>query len=215
MSRSLKLFAVAVLAIVFALSSAQTAIAAPVLDQKQEAGDWAVGIKGYYPMGQEFVPSLNTLHSVELYISQENPGGDTLTVNIRSGSIDGPILATASVSVASGFSGWVSFAWNPVGVTVGATYIIELTAATPGILEWLVEDSGNPYPAGRLILLGNPEADRDATFRTYGSMSAAGGPVGGFALPVNKLAILSPYLALIGLIGAVTVAVSTTRRRKP
>jgi len=40
-------------------------------------------------------------------------------------------------------------------------------------------------------------------------------PVGGHFVPVNKLAILSPYLALIGLVGAVTAAVVTTRRRKP
>jgi len=39
-------------------------------------------------------------------------------------------------------------------------------------------------------------------------------PVGGVFTPVNKLAILAPYLALIGLLGAVTVAVVTKRRRK-
>jgi len=38
--------------------------------------------------------------------------------------------------------------------------------------------------------------------------------VGGVVVPVNKLAVLSPYLALIGLVGAVTVAVAV-RRRKP
>jgi len=40
-------------------------------------------------------------------------------------------------------------------------------------------------------------------------------PVGGYAVPVNKLAILSPYLALLGLFGAVTLAVAARRRRKP
>ena len=39
-------------------------------------------------------------------------------------------------------------------------------------------------------------------------------PVGGFVIPVNKLTILAPYLAIVGLIGAVTVAFATTRRRK-
>jgi len=39
-------------------------------------------------------------------------------------------------------------------------------------------------------------------------------PVGGVLMPVNKLEILAPYLALIGLVGAVTVAVAVTRRRK-
>jgi len=40
-------------------------------------------------------------------------------------------------------------------------------------------------------------------------------PVGGILTAANKLAIISPYLALIGLFGAVTVAVAAVRRRKP
>jgi len=39
-------------------------------------------------------------------------------------------------------------------------------------------------------------------------------PVGGVLVPVNKLVLLSPYLALLGLVGAVTVAVVVQRRRK-
>lgn len=203
MTRSVKLLAVAVF-LVFSICLLPLSDAATgVVDQKQEENGWGAGIKGHYPMGQEFVPSLNTLHGVELRISEENPGGDTLTVNIRSGSIGGPVLVTAS-TWASGTSGWVSFAWSPVRVTVGATYVIELIAATPGILEWDVKDSGNPYPAGRLILLGVPQADQDATFRTYGSSSAVQ-PVGGFVEPVKKLAVFSPYLVLFGFVATVTI----------
>ena len=39
--------------------------------------------------------------------------------------------------------------------------------------------------------------------------------VGGVLVPISKLTLLAPYLALLGLVGAVTVAVATTRRRKP
>jgi len=39
--------------------------------------------------------------------------------------------------------------------------------------------------------------------------------VGGILHSVDKLALLSPYLALVGLAGVVTVAVAATRRRKP
>ena len=39
-------------------------------------------------------------------------------------------------------------------------------------------------------------------------------PVGGTVLPVSKLAILSPYLALFGLVGAATAAFAVKRRRK-
>jgi len=39
--------------------------------------------------------------------------------------------------------------------------------------------------------------------------------VGGILHSVDKLALLSPYLALISLVGAVTVAAAVQRRRKP
>jgi len=41
-----------------------------------------------------------------------------------------------------------------------------------------------------------------------------GRPVGGVLTPVNKLEILAPYLALVGLVGAVTAAVAIQRRRE-
>ena len=37
-------------------------------------------------------------------------------------------------------------------------------------------------------------------------------PVGGYMRPVNKLEVLAPYLALVGLVGAVTAAVAIRRR---
>jgi len=46
-------------------------------------------------------------------------------------------------------------------------------------------------------------------------LPAYGISVGGVVVPVNKLAVLAPYLALIGLVGVVTAAVAVTRRRKP
>ncbi|MEE9459422.1 MAG: hypothetical protein V3V84_06660 [Candidatus Bathyarchaeia archaeon] len=39
-------------------------------------------------------------------------------------------------------------------------------------------------------------------------------PVGGVVTPVNKLEILAPYLALAGLVAAVTAALTIKKRRK-
>ena len=50
----------------------------------------------------------------------------------------------------------------------------------------------------------------DFTFRTYGSPSL---PVGGIALPTNKLEIVAPFAALAGLIVAVSAVVAVKRRR--
>jgi hypothetical protein len=45
-----------------------------------------------------------------------------------------------------------------------------------------------------------------------GIPSARARPVGGVLMPVNKLAIVTPYLALFGVIAAVIVAVELLRR---
>ena len=39
-------------------------------------------------------------------------------------------------------------------------------------------------------------------------------PVGGILVPADKLALLSPYLALVGLLGAVTVVAAARRRKR-
>jgi len=39
-------------------------------------------------------------------------------------------------------------------------------------------------------------------------------PVGGYVLPTNKLSILAPYLALVGLVGVVSTILAAKRRRK-
>jgi len=52
-----------------------------------------------------------------------------------------------------------------------------------------------------------------STYANYVVGSAP--PVGGILVPMNKLEVLAPYLALLGLVGAVTVAVVVQRRRNP
>lgn len=44
------------------------------------------------------------------------------------------------------------------------------------------------------------------------AIGPAGAPVGGFMEPVNKLSIIAPYMALLGVIVTVTVIVCGTRR---
>ncbi len=39
-------------------------------------------------------------------------------------------------------------------------------------------------------------------------------PVGGVLTPVNQLGVLTPYVALVGLVAVATVAVAARRRRK-
>jgi hypothetical protein len=49
----------------------------------------------------------------------------------------------------------------------------------------------------------------DPNFQPLPALPA--GPVGGFMEPVNKLAVLAPYLALFGVIATVSVVVRKKR----
>jgi hypothetical protein len=205
--RSFRLLAVAVLAVVLVLSSAQNGFAA-VIDQRQESTyGGSVQILEFSPVGQEFQPSLPILEGVEVQLSSPFGGpDDTITLNIRQGSVTGTVLATATKFLTTGPSNWVYFTLGSISVVPGATYVIEL-AATQVTFRW--DSSSFPaYPRGDAIWRGNPNSMYDFCFRTYGSEASYSSPVGGFMEPVNKLTVFAPYLALFGLV--VTIAIVVT-----
>jgi hypothetical protein len=187
------------------MSSGQNVFAA-VLDQKQESLFSSSQILAFDPIGQEFKPSLPILEAVEVRVSSPVPAGDdTITLTVREDTITGTVIATASQFLVQGFEGWVYFTLTPVSVTPDSTYVIRLEATkTTFLWDYGV---GNPYPRGVAIESGNPISGQDFTFRTYGSTYTPpiGAPVGGFIEPVNKVAVFAPYLALLGVIGAVAV----------
>ncbi|MFC1506523.1 hypothetical protein ACFLQ6_05560 [Thermoproteota archaeon] len=180
-----------------------------ILDQKQEITDGRYQIQAGEPMGQAFIPTLTPLTSVEVHIETANPGSDdTITCRIRYSTIDGTILGTASQFVTSGFNGWLRFTFDPpIIVTPGSTYFIELDA-NAATFSWNIQFTGNQYPDGIFIASGFERVDEDAMFRTYSFLSST---VGGISTPINKLEILTPYLALAGLIIAVSVIVIKKR----
>jgi hypothetical protein len=181
-----------------------------ILDQKQETSSGSIaGIIGNEPTGQSFIPTLSPLAAVEVFITTDQPAGDdTITCRIRDSTIDGAILGTASQSVTFGFGGWLQFTFDPpITVNPGSTYVIELDANVD-TFGWNIQNVGNPYPDGAFIVLGILQVNVDSMFRTYSIPP----PVGGVIAPVDKLAVLTPYLALAGLIIAVSVIV--IRKRK-
>jgi len=140
------------------------------------------------------------------------PSGGAITLSYESNyktieSDPGYDLAMVSVDTSGGLlsakgiaswdpddgKGWISYAWD-ISSLAGQTIHIQLEFNTddnqmnagPG---WFVDD-----------------------ICVTGSMVAA---VGGHLIPVNKVAILAPYLALLSLVGAVTAVVAATRKRKP
>ncbi|MFW9870258.1 MAG: LamG-like jellyroll fold domain-containing protein [Candidatus Thorarchaeota archaeon] len=126
---------------------------------------------------QSFVPAASPLlaASIRLRVGGYFPDtGYTTTINLRSGTWDGPILATASAYIpgyiTSGQQVDVLFQFQAdIAVNPGTTYIIEWISPLEGgsWLSWMASDE-NPYSGGNVFNhLGDPYVDRDFVFATF------------------------------------------------
>lgn len=128
---------------------------------------------------QSFIPAASPLAGVELRLrvgaSFPDEGVNT-TINIRSGSPTGDVLATATAFVpgpqASMTQLLVHFGLS-LTVTPGETLVIEWLSPLPlgqpagTILSWMGA-TGNPYPDGTMFsCYGDPTPDYDLNFRTF------------------------------------------------
>jgi hypothetical protein len=172
-----------------------------VIDQKQEDGSQgSVYLVDNRPTWQSFVPTLPYYTAVEVLLVGQGSATEA-TLKIREGSITGPELVSVTQTAFS-FVGdrWVRFNFStPVVLSPGSTYVIELDAEF-AFHQWRY--GNDPYPSGVAAWAGTTRSEYDFAFRTYGYPLA---PVGGYAVTVNKLAILTPYLTLVGLIAAVSI----------
>jgi hypothetical protein len=69
------------------------------------------------------------------------------------------------------------------------------------------------YAAGDTLVELEANAAEAQLWQNYGQPIPT--PVGGSLVPVDKMAVLSPYLALLGLMAAASVAVAFTIKRRP
>jgi hypothetical protein len=99
--------------------------------------------------------------------------------------------------------------WYDDGTTLTCT-----AQTVPGYTfsHWVVD--GEPQPPG-VISFTLTVGSKHTAIAIYFSGGPGAPPVGGYLTPVNKLVILSPYLILLGLIGAVLMPVAAKRRRNP
>jgi hypothetical protein len=83
------------------------------------------------PMGQSFTPQLSSVGFIRLYIYNGlfgNMSPANISVNLRSGSLDGAILGTSTVvTIPNGaFAGLVEFTFtSPISVVPGTTYYFQ------------------------------------------------------------------------------------------
>jgi len=92
-------------------------------------GGIANSIQLNQPLGQSFTPSLAGVDFIRLNVgdSAVNGLGATMYVNLRTDSINGPIVATTDLlTMPDGFSGFPNFFFSSrVTLTLGATYYFQ------------------------------------------------------------------------------------------
>ena len=157
------------------------------------------------PLGQEFTPTLASLNVVELMIMDSLPTdgvGSSVTVNIRSGSIAGPLLGSSTLVLPNAYGGG-TFALThfdflaPVPLVPGNLFLIDLVATGGGFT--VAVNPSDTYAGGRFISNGNIVSNFDMVFRE--------GPVASVPEPASIL--------LIGVGAAVTAAARRQRARAP
>ena len=96
--------------------------------------------------------------------------GDKITMNIRSDTIDGTVLATKTLPIPSTDSP-IMMRFNldsPVSVTPGSTYVIELLQS-PRSVRWYLVSPGGDYARGSAITDGTTDPNGDYFFDTLGA----------------------------------------------
>ncbi|HLX72913.1 MAG TPA: PEP-CTERM sorting domain-containing protein [Verrucomicrobiae bacterium] len=146
----------------FTIDQAYTGQTPPVLTWNVTEGN---------PIGQEFTPTLTSLNFVDLYTQDFNfakgATGGVVSVEIRSQTINGPILGTSTAdSLPGGFDGITRFNFTtPVALHPGSMDVIEIVHDSGD--DWgvgIITPNNPPYPGGQWILQGSRETEGDMWF---------------------------------------------------
>jgi hypothetical protein len=136
------------------------------------------GIPGTFsPLGQSFIPNFDSLDAVELELFAICTTGlsQAVSVQIRSGSITGPVIGVSAVVLVACMAapGIQHFDFAvPVALTPGGTYVIEVVPGPINAGDFIAVflHSANPYAFGTAILSGAADSDKDLWFREGSSL---------------------------------------------
>lgn len=229
MTRSFRLLAIAVLAVVLALSSAQKAFSSQWIIYDNNSGHFPsdstfVGVRFSLPNG---VSSAHLL-AVSFYWVEETGSvqgsGMVMAMSPQFILIGAAVHITGvPPSTATKLTSSIPLipivGWNPVDVSSnnivvsGDFYVVIQQRIPPATVAF---DSSSSNFEGRSVygdsLTGvtdnpccNDAGSHNFMIRAEIDPIVSPAPVGGFMEPVNKLAVFAPYLALFGVIGAVAV----------
>ena len=120
------------------------------------------------PWGQSFTPTLSGVDFIRLLFDDGTPNdalGATLSINLHSSSISGPIIGTtAPVTMPNGFAGPTTFFFpSSVQLTPGVMYYFEPVLQSGG--SWYLETEPHTYLGGNFFNNGNPLLGTDLWFR--------------------------------------------------
>ena len=185
----------AIAALVSPWASAQGTL---VYDQQTTTGDidpgygagTAISLIGP-PWGQSFTPSLDTVGFIALPLDDPSSGfgGATVWVNLMSGSVSGPVMAsTEPITLGGGFNGTFYFNFaTPVSVTPGVQYYFTVKEAFGGTRVNVV-DIESSYPGGSIYVGGAPSLGFDFLFRE-GTIVSSPEPSSGVLLLLGGCAL--------------------------
>ncbi|MGA2239600.1 MAG: choice-of-anchor U domain-containing protein [Candidatus Bathyarchaeia archaeon] len=119
------------------------------------------------------------------------------------------------------------FSFTISGLSPGATVTVTVTLPSPlpagSFSYWKFQTgawsrfSSASLDSTRTIITLTFTADASGTVTDPGGPvivpPPSAGPVGGVVEPVNKLVVFAPYVALLGLVSAVTVVVAKPRKK--
>lgn len=108
--------------------------------------------------------------SLHLFTSEETSVDQPVTLEIRDGATDGPVLASGTAIVPDGAGAWVDYAFDPpVALTPGS--IVYLFAGVEARVAWSTDrTTADPYPGGAPFGLCTSSPfplDGDFAFITY------------------------------------------------
>jgi len=145
----------------------------------------------FTPIGQEFIPTVNNLVAVDLYLQDDGFPTSTITVNIRSGNIGGPILGTTiqTVNIPALPGAFVHFDFpSTVPLTLGNIHVIEVQS-TNSVLWWSSNTINlDLYTPGQGITFGVIKIPccLDFLFKTFFEDV----PIGGEIIPISTSSLL-------------------------
>ena len=221
--RSIRLLTVAVLAVVLALSSAQNAFAATEL--AYDSGSW------FDNYALNVGESLVVRFVLSDFVSWPQAKIVRVAIYVYSGSAAFRVHIRGKLGTACDGLDVTAFDVTPYALQNWNYYDVSGNAIVSGefcvVAEWLTA-----YDPSIGLALGPPpnfgsghsyryqyglwyhDTGYDDMIRAYVHPPSAGGPVGGVVMPVNTLAIVAPWLAVIGLGGCIGTLVVISKKRR-